>query len=187
MRPPARRPAELGGDVRIEEIHPSAEVGGPGRVVETRRLEVDVFRAGRREPIDQIGTAAGQPLIGLERQQHVRGPAAVRDEDGPSCAAFLAPPAFWLNSRADMVVDAIRRPPPMLATLLRRRDHADRQGPLVDVVSAARWTARPRIVILSPRSFSPWIARTSPPQDDGRRAFVRAGAGPGNPDYETNR
>lgn len=74
-----------------------------------RYHEVDVFGAWRREEVFQATRAAGQPLVLLDAEQHVRRPAAVSDEHRPRQRRLLGATGVLIElPRGD-----------------RRRSHAD--------------------------------------------------------------
>ena len=56
---------------------------------ERRDLELDVLDAGHRQQVGDPRASAGEPLVLVERQQHVRRPAAIRDDHRPGLGRLL--------------------------------------------------------------------------------------------------
>ena len=59
------------------------------KLARTRRLELYLFDAWHRQHVDDAGRAADQLLVLLDGQQHMRRPAAIRDEHRAIPGRFL--------------------------------------------------------------------------------------------------
>src|SRR5438132_262129 len=60
----------------------SEQIGRTIDVTRAHLIELNFFDAWHRQHVDDAGLPAGQSLVFLDRQQHMRGPTPIGDEDG---------------------------------------------------------------------------------------------------------